>query len=109
MTTTADTRVGDNAHNILIELARTCPDICLTVRAGDLLEAMEYLLGEAMNRPEDSELVTRGQAAEICRVNLSTLNRWEKSGYLTPVRIGRRVMYRTGDIREAINRGKKIV
>lgn len=108
MTTTADTRVGIVAHNTLIELARTCPDICLTVRAGDLLEAMEYLLGEAMNRPEDSELVTRGQAAEICHVDLSTLNRWEKSGYLTPVRIGRRVMYRTGDIREAINRGKKI-
>ena len=99
MTTTANT---------LIDLARQCPDISLTVRAGDLLEAMEYLLGEALNRPDDSDLIKRDQAAEICHVDLSTLYRWEKSGYLMPVRIGRRVMYRVADIQEAINRGKGI-
>ena len=94
--------------NTLIDLARQCPDISLTVKAGDLLEAMEYLLGEALNRPEDSELVSRTKTAELLGVDLSTLNRWEKTGYLLPVRIGRRVLYRAQDIRDSLERGRKI-
>jgi len=35
--------------------------------------------------------------------NRVTLHRWEKSGYLTPIRIGKSVRYRLSDINALLN------
>lgn len=42
--------------------------------------------------------ITRSEAANRLNVTFSTLNRWEKTGYLKPVRAGRKVYYKIADI-----------
>jgi len=43
-------------------------------------------------------LLTRKETAALLRVSLSTLERWEQSGLLTPIRLGGTVRYRRTDI-----------
>lgn len=52
------------------------------------------------------DLVPDKQARQIVSVTRNTLYRWEKIGYLTPVRIGAKRMYRISDL-EAILNGEK--
>ena len=49
----------------------------------------------------DSRMIptmTRNEVAAALRVSMSTLWRWAKSGYLMPVKIGSKVLYRAADI-----------
>lgn len=46
--------------------------------------------------------MTRKEVAEELSVSLKTLERYEASGYLVPVRIGRNVRYRTSDVEEVL-------
>ena len=52
-----------------------------------------------------AEFLTAKETAEFLKISPSTLIRWNKSGYLTPVRVGSRKMYRIEDL-EAILAGK---
>jgi len=90
-------------------IARTYPDVCITVRLGDLLEANETLARKVREEAErEAErrfqihsdfLVAKEEArARLGRPDPSTLWRWEKAGYLIPVRIGTRVFYRQSDL-----------
>lgn len=53
------------------------------------------------------DLVPDKRARQIVSVTRNTLYRWEKIGYLIPVRIGAKRMYRISDL-EAILKGEKI-
>ena len=55
----------------------------------------------------DDNLVTAKRASRIVEVTNNTLYRWEKSGYLLPIRIGSKRMYKVSDL-EAILNGEKI-
>lgn len=97
----------------LIELATQFPDMNITIRLGDLVEANKEL---ARQTKEDVEsAIMRSNAAknaeghsqrqlsrrETCQrlnVSLPTLYRWDKLGYLRPTRIGRKVCYQEADI-----------
>lgn len=99
----------------LIELARECPDICITVRLGDLVDAFRTMVSEVreemeMKTDEDltDRLVNRDEAAHILGVDSSTLWRWEKQDYLHPVRVGRSVKYRYSDIARVTGERRKI-
>lgn len=52
------------------------------------------------------DLVPDKRARQIVSVTRNTLYRWEKIGYLTPVRIGSKRMYKISDL-EAILNGEK--
>ena len=93
----------------LMELAKQCPDVNVTIRLGDLLEANEHLV--ALARTELEQLITdahtetypsREKVAEILGVNVVTLNRWEKRNYLMPIRVGRSVRYRMSDVKKLL-------
>ena len=96
----------------LLSLAKECPGMSVTIRLGDLLEANEALARRvreetmALRSVDEDELVPK----EVARVRLlggvdpSTLWRWEKVGYLKPVRIGVKVFYRRGDIARLTDR-----
>ena len=99
----------------LIELARECPDINVTVRLGDLVDAFRTMVAEVreemeMKTAEDltDRLVSRDEAAHIIGVDSSTLWRWEKQDYLHPVRVGRSVKYRYSDIARMVGERRKI-
>ena len=94
----------------LLSLAKSCPDMSITIRLGDLLKANEDLI-RTVRREAEQEAAHRAELygdtliqKEDARVRLlggvnpSTLWRWEKRGYLRPVRIGVKVFYRRRDI-----------
>ena len=103
----------------LLNLAKSFPDMNVTIRLGDLLKANEDLIrtvraeaeAEAAHRTEvyEDTLIRKEEARVrlLGGVDPSTLWRWEKRGYLTPVRIGVKVFYRKGDIDRLID-GKEI-
>ena len=53
------------------------------------------------------DLVPDKRARQIVSVTRNTLYRWEKIGYLIPVRIGSKRMYRISDLEAILNGEKK--
>ena len=47
--------------------------------------------------------VTREDAIRIFNRSYSTLLRWEKEGYLVPVKIGKTPLYKMSDIKKVLN------
>ena len=92
----------------LIELARHCPELTISVKASDLITDFSTIVEENTPRPDisapvseaadESGLISKMDAAKLIRTSLSTLWRWENLGNLTPVRVGVRVYYRSEDI-----------
>ena len=97
----------------VIDLARQYPDVNLTIKAGDLIEAVEYCVNKA--RTELEQLITDAntetypspdQVAKILDVDKSTLWRWRKQGYLLPIEVGGKRRYRMSDIKRILEGGK---
>lgn len=92
----------------LVSLAKQFPEMSVTVRLGDLLEANEALVRKVRREVEKEQeqrraewgdtLVPKAEVQKMLGVDASTLWRWEKAGYLAPVRIGVKVMYRKGEL-----------
>ena len=93
----------------LMTMAKTFPEMTVTIRLCDLLRANEDLVRkvraedererERRDRQAGDHLIQKEEARKILGgPNPSTLWRWEKAGYLTPVRIGVKVFYRRSDI-----------
>ena len=95
----------------LIELAKSCPDLTITVRLSDLVEANRELIEETKRELEQSlaetkkeTYLTREKVMEMLEVAPSTLWRWEKCGYLIPISIGTKKRYRQSDILKILER-----
>ena len=50
----------------------------------------------------DNSLITKKEAMTGFNVSHTTLWKWQKSGYLVPVKVGKRVYYRRADIESLI-------
>lgn len=73
------------------------------VSAQDLKNAIDASIQQAIqelmgNMPMSDNLVPLKEVAETLNVSRCTLNRWNKDGYLVPIKIGRKVFYRQNDI-----------
>ena len=95
----------------LIEVARQCPDLTVSIRLGDLIEANQSLVEEALMRLEKSVAesrteiyLSRTKVMEMQEVASATLWRWEKCGYLVPLSVGGKKRYRRTDIQRLLNR-----
>jgi hypothetical protein len=97
----------------LLELAKECPQMSVTVRLCDLLDAGEALARRIAEITEEavsgraSELGERLIPAKEARAALgnpdpSTMYRWSVLGYLTPVKIGVRNYYKASDLERVI-------
>ncbi len=95
----------------LLELARTNPEITVSIRLADLITAARTIIADtreelesAINTANADFLIPRAEVAQMLRVDESTLYRWEKEyGYLLPVRRGRGVFYRNSDVQPILN------
>lgn len=96
----------------MIGMAREFPEMSVTIRLSDLLKANEALamrVREEARREAravyEDELVPKEEARKrlLGGVDPSTLWRWEKAGYLAPVRIGTKVYYKRGDIARLVD------
>ena len=82
-------------------------NVILQVSADDLRNVMRDFYNEEKERTEEAirkhrEIpnIDRKEASKILNVSLATLWKWAKSGYLTPVKIGTKVLYKASDIEE---------
>ena len=89
----------------LIEVARQCPDLTVSIRLGDLIEANQSLVEEALMRLEKSVAksrteiyLSRTKVMQMLEVASATLWRWEKCGYLVQLSVGGKKRYRLSDI-----------
>lgn len=66
------------------------------------MKVVSILKDEKQDKRSEEELLTINEVVEKYNVSRSTLQRWEKLEYLLPVRLGKKVLYRTEDIKSAI-------
>lgn len=97
-------------RNILNQIA-SGGNFVIQISAQDLKDVVSEMYQEERNRTENAiakhrekPTLTRKEAADILGVTLSTLWQWGKSGYLVPVKIGSKVMYRPSDVEELMLR-----
>lgn len=95
----------------IVELAKQYPELNLTVRAGELVEVIDYCVNKT--RKELEQQITDAntetypspdQVAKILDVNKSTLWRWQKAGYLIPIEIGGKRRYKMSDIKKILEK-----
>ena len=97
----------------LMQLAKTFPEMTVSIRLRDLMAANEALVRkvrtevekeyEKRRREYGDELVPRKDARPLLgNPDNSTLWRWENAGYLTKVKIGEKVFYRKSEIQAII-------
>jgi len=93
----------------LMTVAKQFPEMTVSIRLRDLLEANEALVRKvraeaereraARDRQAGDHLVQKEEARrQLGSPDPSTLWRWEKAGYLHPVKIGVKVFYRRSEI-----------
>ena len=93
------------------DLINTGANINITVSLKDLQEWHKQVI--ANTKQELEEIVmsdkletypTPKQVSEILNVNLVTLWRWSKVGYLVPLEIGGKRRYKMSDIKKLLNK-----
>lgn len=67
-----------------------------------LLERLEDRISAIIEKNYDDKLLTREEAANLLKINTSTLWNWTKKGKLITYGIGNRVYYKRGEVMKAI-------
>lgn len=83
------------------ELSNLDANVCVSITLSDLREFFASVVAEAeAAKPseEEEKYLSADEVAKELQVTKPTLWRWDKIGYLQPIKIGRRIMYRLSDI-----------
>lgn len=93
----------------LVQVAKQCPDLVVSIKLGELVEANNLLIAEAKRELEQSitdanaeTYPSREKVMEILDVSQATLWRWQKSGYLVPINVGGKRRYRMSDVKRIL-------
>jgi len=93
----------------LIKLAENCPNLNITLRVGEIVEAINYCVLTTRKELEqqiiDANTETYpsvAKVAEILDVDKSTLWRWQKQGYLVPIEVGGKRRYKMSDVKRIL-------
>lgn len=86
-------------------IAKSEGKVQLVINAADLKELVNQWMDERdaekeaeRKSVESDQLVSSGEAGIILGVTTATLWRWAKNGYLVPIKVGRKNVYRKSDI-----------
>jgi len=89
----------------LIQAAKECPDLVVSIKLGDLMEANTLLIANVKSELEQTiadqnaeTYLSRDKVKEILEIGDTTLWRWQKSGYLVPINVGGKRRFRKSDI-----------
>lgn len=83
------------------ELMNTGANVQIVINALDLKEAfLQWAdeLKQSVQIKQEEKYWTVKETAQRLAVDVSTLWRWDKQGYLVPVKLGRKVLYKESDI-----------
>jgi len=96
----------------LQELINSGQTINITIGLSDLQKFATDLISQTKNDLEadliaakSETYLTRLEACEHLQVDQSTLFRWAKRGYLLPIEVGGKRMYRMSDLKRILNGG----
>lgn len=97
-------------QNLISQLKEGGANIILQVSADDLKEVMRSFYQDEQARTEDAirkhreqPTLSRKDVAKQLGVSLATLWKWATTGYLVPVKIGTKVLYRSSDVEAILN------
>jgi excisionase family DNA binding protein len=89
----------------LLEMVQKYPNVTISCTLNDMLQFGKMILEGAQKQKAEEIANAQGETyhspAEVAKnlqVDLSTLWRWEKQGYLTGVKVGGKKRYRKSDI-----------
>lgn len=92
------------------QIIKTGANVQLVVNALDLrelfLEWQAEAQAEAAKQQKEETYLTAKECAERLSVDLTTLWRWDKTGYLRKVKMGKKIFYRNSDIERLMEGGK---
>lgn len=98
------------AAEIMSSILSASNGVYLVVGASEMKDAFQEFVrvmreSEEERRAYNDEMatVTREEAIRIFNRSHSTLLRWEKEGYLVPVKIGKTPLYKMSDIKKVLN------
>lgn len=94
-------------YSSLLQLAKDCPGLQVSITLGELVEANRQLIAEVKQELEqqiaDSKAetyITREKVMEITGKSAVTIWRWQKDKYLVPAStVGGTYRYRMSDVR----------
>ena len=97
----------------MLQLAKECPGLQVSITLGELVEANRLLIAEAKRELEqeiaDSKAetyISREKVMEITGKSSTTIWRWQKINYLVPVSsVGGTYRYRMSDVRRIMEGG----
>lgn len=93
----------------LIAIAKECPDLVVSIKLSELVEANTLLIADTKRELE--QLITdantetypsREKVMEMLGVCEATLWRWAKNGYLVPLNVGGKRRYRMSDVKRIL-------
>lgn len=97
----------------IAELAEHCPDVTISIKIGDLMEANKQLVEDVRSslekqiRDENEEkYLSSDDVCEMLDVSKPTLWRWEKMEYLILLRVGGKVRYKLSEVKQILNNKK---
>ena len=96
--------------NNVIQLAKQCPNVMISLKVGELIETINYCM-QTTRRELEQQITdsnaktypTPDQVAKILSVDKSTLWRWRKRNYLVPIEIGGKRRYRMSDVKRILD------
>jgi hypothetical protein len=95
------------------ELVEKCTNVTVAVDIKDLVEFGNHLIAKTKRDLEQAVIDDKAetylspqQVANILGVNLSSLWRWGKRGYLNPLEIGGKRRYKKSQITALLNNGR---
>ena len=97
----------------LEDLLQTNANISLTITLDDLrtfsnelIQSTKKELEAEVIAQQNESYLTRLETCDFLKVDQSTLHRWSKRGYLMPVEMGGRRLYRKSDLQRILNGGR---
>ena len=97
----------------LADLLQTNANISLTITLDDLrtfsnelIQSTKKELEAEVIAQQNESYLTRLETADFLKVDQATLWRWAKRGYLMPVEMGGRRLYRKSDLQRILNGGR---
>ncbi len=97
----------------LNELLKSETNFNITIQKNDLIDFGKFMISEYKKELEAEiiaqkaeSFLTRLETCEYLKVDQSTLFRYAKRGYLVPVEMGGRRLYKMSDLKRILNGGK---
>ncbi|MDY6024671.1 helix-turn-helix domain-containing protein [Bergeyella zoohelcum] len=89
-----------------IQFIGTTPNELIKDIKEALIPQLKAELSKEFQPKEPPQYLTRSEVCKMLQIDLSTLHRWRKDGYLNAYGIGNRVYFKRNEVEELINNNK---